>query len=170
MLCEAEGQERQCALRTFGSHGRLVRGCVRSALQVKDVKETYLQKVTSYIEEHFTTGDALKRQIRENVVREVRQDASCGRSIVSKLRLSQGTRPPCMAHAGRARHVRSQILPAYTAQACRLPHVALTQVTIGTRRGQRHSLGLPVGSQHTRNNAVTALKRKTLLLFDTSRR
>ncbi|KXZ55561.1 hypothetical protein GPECTOR_2g1110 [Gonium pectorale] len=36
--------------------------------EVKDVKDSYLQKVTSYIEANFTTGDNLKRQIRDNVL------------------------------------------------------------------------------------------------------
>ncbi|EFJ49402.1 mitochondrial ribosomal protein S13 [Volvox carteri f. nagariensis] len=40
-------------------------------LKVKDIKETYLQKVASYIEANFVTGDALRRQIRENVAAEV---------------------------------------------------------------------------------------------------
>lgn len=39
--------------------------------QVKDIKESYVQKVTAYVEEHYTTGDTLKRQIREGILQQV---------------------------------------------------------------------------------------------------
>ncbi|GFR48777.1 hypothetical protein Agub_g10598 [Astrephomene gubernaculifera] len=82
-------------------------------LKVKDIKDSYLQKVSSYIENNFTTGDTLKRQIRDNV---------------------------------------------------------LEQVAINTRRGVRHTLGLPVTGAQTRNNGVNARKLRPLFQYDTSRR
>lgn len=82
-------------------------------LKVKDIKESYVQKVTAYVEEHYTTGDTLKRQIREGI---------------------------------------------------------LQQVAVGSRRGTRHQLGLPVGSANTRSNANTAKKVRPLIMYDTSRK
>ncbi|PNW72289.1 hypothetical protein CHLRE_16g674350v5 [Chlamydomonas reinhardtii] len=82
-------------------------------LKVKDVKDSYIQKVTAYIEANFVTGDTLKRQVRENV---------------------------------------------------------LEEVAINSRRGVRHTLGLPVSSAQTRSNGVNARKLRPLLLYDTSRR
>ncbi|PNH12829.1 30S ribosomal protein S13, partial [Tetrabaena socialis] len=80
---------------------------------VKDIKDSYLRKVASYLEANFTTGDALKREVRNRV---------------------------------------------------------LSQVAIGSRRGVRHTLGLPVSSASTRSNAVNARKLQPLLMYDTSRR
>ncbi|KAG2491894.1 hypothetical protein HYH03_009846 [Edaphochlamys debaryana] len=44
---------------------------ISKELKVKDVKEAYLARVAAYLETHFTTGDALKRQVRDNVLQEV---------------------------------------------------------------------------------------------------
>ncbi len=45
--------------------------CFPTCCQVKDIKESYVQKVTAYVEEHHTTGDTLKRQIREGILQQV---------------------------------------------------------------------------------------------------
>jgi ribosomal protein S13 len=37
-------------------------------MQVKDVKDQYIQKASQYIQEHYVVGDALKRSIRENIL------------------------------------------------------------------------------------------------------
>ncbi|GLI68059.1 hypothetical protein VaNZ11_012386 [Volvox africanus] len=57
--------------------------------QVKDIKETYLQKVASYIEANFVTGDALRRQIRENVATEVAINSQRG---MHHVRMSRHTK------------------------------------------------------------------------------
>ncbi|GIL79798.1 hypothetical protein Vretimale_12393 [Volvox reticuliferus] len=58
-------------------------------LKVKDIKETYLQKVASYIEANFVTGDALRRQIRENVAAEVAINSQRG---MHHVRMSRQTK------------------------------------------------------------------------------
>jgi ribosomal protein S13 len=94
MLCASAKGHRQCVL--FFSDTRPSGCCVvrlpSPTVQVKDVKETYLQKVASYIEANFVTGDALRRQIRENVAGEVAISSARGMHHVRLTKHPRGTK------------------------------------------------------------------------------
>lgn len=47
-------------------------------LKVKDVKDAAVQRVTQYIQDNYTTGDALRRQVRENILGLVNMGARRG--------------------------------------------------------------------------------------------
>ncbi len=44
--------------------------------QVRDVKDEYLQRIQQHINDHYVVGDTLKRQVRDNVLREVGNSTS----------------------------------------------------------------------------------------------
>jgi len=38
-------------------------------LQVRDVKEPFVQRVAQYIQNNYTVGDPLRREVRQNILR-----------------------------------------------------------------------------------------------------
>uniref|UniRef100_A0A7S3RAC8 Ribosomal protein S13 n=1 Tax=Dunaliella tertiolecta TaxID=3047 RepID=A0A7S3RAC8_DUNTE len=42
---------------------------ISAELKVRDVKEPYIHKVAQYIQDNYTVGDQLRREVRQNILR-----------------------------------------------------------------------------------------------------
>ncbi|KAF5831375.1 hypothetical protein DUNSADRAFT_13191 [Dunaliella salina] len=62
-----------------------------STFQVRDVKEPYIQKVAQYIQDNYTVGDQLRREVRQNILRLMEIKCYRGTRHEQALPISGGT-------------------------------------------------------------------------------